>query len=83
MEGIVKQNMKKLRVGVIGVGAMGKHHPRIYSELRGVELVGVADVDERRAAEVAAEYNTAFTDCERLLKKKSGCRQHRRPHKST
>jgi UDP-N-acetylglucosamine 3-dehydrogenase len=61
--------MKKVRVGVIGTGAMGKHHPRIYSEIREVELVGVADVDERRAAEVAAEYNTeAFTDCERLLK---------------
>ena len=61
--------MKKIRVGVIGTGAMGKHHPRIYNEMKEVELVGVADVDERRAAEVAAEYNTeAFTDCERLLK---------------
>ena len=62
--------MKKLRAGVIGVGAMGKHHARIYSKMNEVELVGVADVDERRAAEVAAEYDTeAFTDCERLLKK--------------
>ncbi len=61
--------MKKIGVGVIGVGAMGRHHARIYSEMRDVELVGVADVNERRAAEVAAEYNTeAFTDCERLLK---------------
>ncbi len=61
--------MKKIRVGVIGAGAMGKHHPRIYSEMKEVELVGVADVDERRAAEVAAEYNTeAFTDCEHLLR---------------
>ena len=34
-----------------------------------VELVGVAGVDERRAAGVAVEYNTeAFTDCENLLK---------------
>ena len=61
--------MKKLRAGVIGVGAMGKHHARIYSEMNEVELVGVADVDERTSSEVAAEYNTeAFTDCERLLK---------------
>ena len=61
--------MRKIRVGVIGTGAMGKHHPRIYNEMKEVELVGVADVDEQRAAEVAAEYNTeAFTDCERLLK---------------
>ena len=61
--------MKKLRAGVIGAGAMGKHHARIYSKMNEVELVGVADVDERTASEVAAEYNTeAFTDCERLLK---------------
>jgi len=46
---------------------MGKHHARIYSEMEGVELVGVADVNERTAAK--AEYNTeAFTDYERLLK---------------
>jgi UDP-N-acetylglucosamine 3-dehydrogenase len=61
--------MKKQRVGVIGVGAMGKHHTRLYSELESVELVGVADVNDRAAAEVAAEYNTeAFTDGESLLK---------------
>ncbi|MCK4733857.1 MAG: Gfo/Idh/MocA family oxidoreductase [Methanophagales archaeon] len=61
--------MKRIRVGVIGVGAMGKHHTRLYSDVDGVELVGVADVNDRAAAEVAAEYNTAaFTDVERLLK---------------
>jgi len=48
---------------------MGKHHARIYNEMNEVELVGVAGVDERRAAGVAVEYNTeAFTDCENLLK---------------
>ena len=60
--------MKKKRVGVIGVGAMGKHHVRIYHEMQDVELVGVADVNERAVAELAAEYNTeAFIDCEQLL----------------
>ena len=48
--------MKKIRAGVIGAGAMGKHHSRIYNEMKGVELVGVADVDERTSSEVAAEY---------------------------
>lgn len=62
--------MKRLRVGVIGVGAMGKHHVRIYSEMRGVELVGVADSNEKTTKEVATEYHTeAFTDCENLLKR--------------
>ena len=37
-----------IRAAVIGVGAMGKHHARVYNELEGVELVGVADPDETR-----------------------------------
>ena len=32
-----------LRVGVIGLGAMGRHHARIWRQMEGVELVGVAD----------------------------------------
>ena len=64
--------MEKKRVGVIGVGAMGKHHVRIYHGMRAVELVGVADSNERTANEIAATYHTeAFTDCEQLLNKKN------------
>jgi len=32
-----------LRVGVIGLGAMGRHHARIWRQMEGVELVGAAD----------------------------------------
>src|SRR5690242_3730346 len=32
-----------LRVGVIGLGSMGRQHVRVYDELEGVELVAVAD----------------------------------------
>jgi UDP-N-acetylglucosamine 3-dehydrogenase len=61
--------MKKIRVGVIGVGAMGNHHARIYSELQDVELVGVSDINAKATAEIASTYNTdAFDDCEHLLK---------------
>ncbi|KUJ99670.1 MAG: Oxidoreductase, partial [Thermococcales archaeon 44_46] len=45
-----------LRVGVIGVGNMGFHHARIYSELAKegkAKLVGVADANFERAKEVA------------------------------
>jgi len=45
-----------LRVGVIGVGYLGQHHARVFSGLEGVELVGVADPDSRRAAEIAKTY---------------------------
>ena len=45
-------------VGVIGVGSMGSNHARVYNELAGVSLVGVADADEEQAAAVAEEYDT-------------------------
>lgn len=50
--------MKKIRVGVIGVGYLGEHHARIYSQLDGVELVGVADVNKKRADEIAQKIPT-------------------------
>ncbi len=46
----------RLTAGVIGVGSMGQHHARVYSELPEVELAGVTDVDAGQAATVAAEY---------------------------
>lgn len=59
-----------LRVGVVGVGYLGRHHARIYGSLPGVELVGVADVDRSRASEVAGRLGVeSFTDHRRLLGK--------------
>ncbi|MEU2612027.1 Gfo/Idh/MocA family oxidoreductase [Micromonospora sp. NPDC007271] len=34
---------RKLRAGLIGLGAMGRNHARVLSNLDGVELVGVVD----------------------------------------
>jgi predicted dehydrogenase len=45
-----------LRVAVIGVGHLGKHHARILSSLPGVELVAVVDTNQVRAAEIAAAH---------------------------
>ncbi len=57
-----------LRVGVIGVGHLGKHHARIYSELDGVDLVGVADVLSDRAKAIGSEHGAeAFTDYKELF----------------
>lgn len=45
--------MEKIKVGVVGVGYLGMLHARIYSELEGVELTGVSDIDKARAEEAA------------------------------
>ena len=56
------------KVAVIGVGAMGRNHARIYSELPDVKLVGVADPDTKIVEELARRYGTsAYTDYVRLL----------------
>jgi predicted dehydrogenase len=56
------------RVAVIGVGAMGRNHARVYAEMPQVELVGVADADARQADAAARRFNTAaYADFDRLL----------------
>jgi UDP-N-acetylglucosamine 3-dehydrogenase len=58
-----------VRVAVIGGGAMGQHHIRIYSEMKDVELVGICDTDRSRAESLAKKYNTApYFDHKELLK---------------
>jgi predicted dehydrogenase len=57
-----------LRVGVIGVGHLGRHHARILSSLPGATLVAVVDTIGGRAAEIATVNRTRpLTDYEALL----------------
>lgn len=59
---------KKIKVGVIGVGYLGRFHAQKYAAMDDVELVGVADVDRERAESVAAECSTSpYTDYCALL----------------
>jgi len=51
-----------MKVGVVGVGQMGQHHARVYSELSddfGLELVGIVDKDFERAQDIGEEYGYA------------------------
>ncbi len=50
--------MKKLRAAVVGVGYLGNFHAQKYASLPDVDLVGVADSDAGRAAEIAANLGT-------------------------
>jgi len=55
--------MDKVRVGVIGVGYLGKFHTEKYSGMDNVQLTGVVDIDRGLAQDVAARFDTrAFTD---------------------
>ncbi len=55
-------------VGVVGVGALGRHHARHLAAMHGAELVGVFDTDPVRAAAVATEVGTrAFASLSELL----------------
>ena len=56
-----------IRVGVVGVGSMGSNHVRVYRELPGADLHGVADANGDRAADVAEQYGTTVVPYEELL----------------
>jgi predicted dehydrogenase len=58
----------RLRVGVAGVGYLGRFHARIYASMPDVELVGVADIDKKAAEAVAAQHGCrAYTDPRDLI----------------
>ena len=51
--------MKKLRVGVVGVGHIGKNHARLYAELPEAQFTAIYDSDQLKAAKIAAEFGIA------------------------
>jgi predicted dehydrogenase len=60
--------VETVRVGVVGVGALGRHHARVYAKLPGAKLAGVVDVHPGRAEEVARACGTeAASDYRGLL----------------
>ncbi|MCI0585134.1 MAG: Gfo/Idh/MocA family oxidoreductase, partial [Chloroflexi bacterium] len=60
--------MTKPRVGVIGVGHLGKEHARLYHKLGA--LAAVVDADGARAAEIAGKYGVShYTDFRQLFGK--------------
>lgn len=48
-----------LKVGVVGLGAMGQNHVRVFSQLN-CDLIGVVDVDPTRAKEIGEKYNAPY-----------------------
>lgn len=59
---------KPLRVAVLGVGRMGQHHARVYSQIPGCQLVAICDANQANAQMVADKYKCqAFTDVNALV----------------
>ncbi len=50
--------LNKLKIGVIGVGYLGRYHAEKYANMDDVELVGIADTQQGRAQEIANRLQT-------------------------
>jgi len=61
---------KKIRLGIIGVGQIGKHHISSYQKIPDCEIVAVADINKAEARRVAAanDIPRVFTQFRELLK---------------
>jgi predicted dehydrogenase len=58
-----------LPVGVVGVGALGRHHARHLADLPAARLVGIHDTDAARAELVAGELGVrAYAELDELLR---------------
>jgi len=62
----------EVRVAVIGLGGKGGQHTRVFSELPGVRLVALCDVDPKRLAEYVKRFAGVFaaTDPRKVLERK-------------
>jgi predicted dehydrogenase len=60
--------MNRIKVGVVGVGHLGKLHAQLYNEVSLAQLVGIYDIDQEKANRVGEELNiTVFNDLSELL----------------
>ncbi len=50
--------MSKPRIGVVGVGHIGKNHARLYAELSATEFSAIYDTDMAKARQLAKEFGT-------------------------
>jgi predicted dehydrogenase len=63
--------VEKIRVGIIGVGLIGKTHLDYYAQIDGVEVVAASDINEMELRNVAEKYKIPHTyrDFREMLKR--------------
>ncbi len=50
--------MNKIKVGVAGVGSLGRHHTRLYQDSKISDLVGIYDTNTEQSQKIADEFQT-------------------------
>lgn len=50
---------QEIRIGVAGVGHMGKYHVNVLSQIKNIHFTGVYDTDQEIAKTVSSEFNVA------------------------
>ncbi len=60
--------MKKIKLGIIGVGHLGRYHVQVAKDISQIDLVGIHDINRERLKEISQCYNvTPYYDVEELL----------------
>jgi len=60
--------MKKIKVGVVGVGHLGKYHMEKYARMPDVELMGIADIHRERREGLSRQYDIpGYEDYRQLI----------------
>jgi len=52
--------IKKLKVGVVGVGFIGELHARVFNEIPMADLVAIADPDKERAKKIGKKFQCDY-----------------------
>jgi len=61
----------KIRIGIIGVGQIGKHHLDNYAKIENAELVAIADINQAEINNVSQKYGIphTYTDFRKMLER--------------
>ena len=52
----MNKTIKKINIGVIGVGHLGGHHVKHLKSIDSFKLIGIHDINEKRAKSIGAKY---------------------------
>jgi len=52
----MNKNIKKINIGVVGVGHLGEHHVKHLKLIDSFKLIGIYDIDEKRADSICKKY---------------------------